>query len=75
MLFFTSSNVNDQFVDKKLIWKFYTTVKVLTTTKKIEFNNKKEFAKVTLNRNARTFVVHMASLNLAPVSIYPDKKS
>ena len=42
----------------------YTTAKALLTTKRVELINKKEFAKVVLDGNSKTFVFHVASFNL-----------
>ena len=72
MLFLTFSNANVQFIEKKLIWRFYTIAEVLLTTKQVKFINNKEFAKAVLDENSETFVVYVASLNIAP-RIYPDK--
>ena len=46
----------------------------LPTTKQVELIDKKEFAKVALNKNSKTFVVHIASLNLV-LKIRLDKKA
>ena len=40
----------------------------------MEFINNKEFAKVALDKNSETFVMHVAFLNLVP-RIYPDRKA
>ena len=72
MSFLTLSNVNVQFVEKEFTWRSYTTAKVLPTTKRVELINKKKFAKAVLDEKSETFVVYMASLNLAP-GIHPDK--
>ena len=74
MPFLTFSNADVQFVEKELTWRSYTTVKALSTTKRVELINKKEFAKAALDENSETFVVHVASLNLAPApGIHPDR--
>ena len=68
--FFTFSNANVQFVEKEeLIWRFYTNAKVLSISKWIKLINEKEFAKTALDKNSKTFVIHVAFLNLALVSI------
>ena len=72
MSFLTLSNADVQFVEKKLIWRSYTTAEALPTTKWVEFINKKEFAKAALDEKSETFIIHMASLNLA-ARIHPDK--
>ena len=72
MPFFSLSNTNVQFIEKELTWTFYTTAKALPTTKWVELINKKEFAKVALDKKSETFVIYIASLNLA-LGIYPDR--
>ena len=64
MLFPTLCNANVQFVEKKLIWRSYTSAKTLLTTKRMELINKKKFTKVALDKNSETFVVHVAFFNL-----------
>ena len=38
----------------------------LSITKTIELIDKREFAAVAIDKNAKTFVVHVASLSIAP---------
>ena len=75
MLFFTLSNENIQFAEKELTWRFYTTAEALSTTKRVKFINKKEFAKAALNKESETFMVHVAALEaqprLAEMTIHP----
>ena len=73
MPFLTLSNADIQFVEKKLTWRSYTTAKALLTIKWIELIDKKEFAKVALDENSETFVIHVTSLNLVP-KIHLDKE-
>ena len=72
MPFLTFSNANIQFVKKKLTWRSYTTVEALLTTKRIEFINKKKFAKAALDEKSEIFVIYVASFNLVP-GIHHDK--
>ena len=72
MPFLTLSNADVQFIEKELTWRSYITAEALPTTKRVKLINKKEFAKAALDKKSETFVVHMASLNLAP-QIHPDK--
>lgn len=65
MLFLTFLDADKQFEEKKLEWRSYTIAEVLPTIKKIELINKREFATVTLNKNAKTFVVHIVILSVA----------
>ena len=43
IVFFTFGNINIQFAKKKLIWRFYTTKKALSTTQQVELIDKKKF--------------------------------
>ena len=72
--FFIFSNAIVQFVEKELTWKSYTTAEALSTTKRVEFIYKKEFAKMTLDENSETFVVHIVFPNLIP-GIYQHKEA
>lgn len=76
MLFLMLSNANIQFIKKKLIWKSYTTTKVLPTTKYIDLINKKEFAKTVLGKNIKAFVVLVILFNFGKLImlIYLAKK-
>ena len=74
MPFLTLSNADVQFVEKELTWRSYTTAEALSTTKRVELINKKEFAKAALDKKSETFVVHVASLNLTP-GIHPDREA
>ena len=62
MSFLTLSNADIQFVEKELIWRSYTTAEALSTTKYVELIDKEEFAKVALDEESKTFVVHVAAL-------------
>lgn len=66
MIFLTFNNANIQFIEKKLIWRFYTTIKALPNTKQIDLTDKNEFAKVVLNKESKMFVMYVAALK-APV--------
>ena len=72
MPFLTLSNADVQFVEEELTWRSYTTAEALSTTKRVELINKKEFVKARLDEKSKTFVAHVASLNLAP-GIHPDR--
>ena len=74
LLFLIFSNTDVQFIENKLTGRSYTIVKALLITKRVELITKKKFAKVALDKNSETFVVHVASLNLVP-RIYPDREA
>ena len=60
--FLTFSNADIQFAKKKLIWRFYTTKEALPITWRVEFINKKEFARAVLDKESKTFVVYVTAL-------------
>lgn len=63
MLFLSFSNADVEFAKLgKLIWRSYTAAETLPTTSQVELNNKKEFAKTALDKNSKTFIVHIATL-------------
>ena len=51
MFFFKFSNINVLLDKKTLMWKIYTTNKVLSTTNQVQIINKKNFVLMTLNVN------------------------
>ncbi len=75
MPFLSLSNADVKFAELgKLIWRSYTAAKALLTTSRVELIDKREFAKVALDENSKTFVVHVAALELlTAMPIYPSK--
>lgn len=63
MFFFIFSKADILFVEKKLILRFYSTIKAISTIKRVEMINKKKFAKTVLDGNFETFVIYVTSLN------------
>ena len=53
---------------KKLTFRSYTTAEALSTIKRVELINKKEFAQVALDEVSKTFKVHIAALEASPGS-------
>ncbi len=64
MLFFFLNNTNFQFNIKDFIWKLYSTVEALSTINWIKFINKKVFAKAIIDKNLKTFVIYILSLEI-----------
>lgn len=62
IIFLNFSNTNVSFLEQKLTWNFYTATKALFTTKRVEVIGKKKFAKVVLDLNSETFIVHIVAL-------------
>ncbi len=73
MLFLALSNANFQLGAKELTWRTYIVAKTLPTTSRVELIDKREFAKVALDENLETFVVHVSALNVAEPMIYPSR--
>ena len=72
MPFLTLSNADIQFAEKEQIWRSYIAEKALPTTRRVEFIDKKEFAKAALDENIEAFMVHVSSLNLgSKMTIHP----
>ena len=60
MPFLKLSNADVLFGEGTLIWKFYTTNKVLPITEQVQLINLPEFVIAALDVNSKTFVVHVA---------------
>lgn len=73
MLFLAISNADFMFDTEKFTWRSYTITKALTTTNRMEFINKKEFAKAVLDKNSETFVLHILALEATENSIHPSQ--
>lgn len=71
MLFLFFNSAKFQFGIKKLIQGYYTTGKLLLTIKRIKHINKHEFDKISLNKNSETFVIHVTTLKVSEITIYP----
>lgn len=61
--FFTLNNANIQLTEKELTWKFSIIAKALPITKRMKLINKKNFTKTVLDKDSKTFLVHIAALN------------
>ena len=76
MPFLTFSNVDIHFGKIVLTWRSYTTKEALPTTRRVEFIDKKEFAKAVLDENIKAFVVHVSSLSLrSKMMIHPAQEA
>ena len=74
MLFFTLSNADIQFAEKELTWRTYTTEEALSTIRRVEIINQKEFAKAALDDNFQAFVLHVSSL-ISRMTIHPAREA
>ena len=59
MFFLIFSNADFKFSTEKLIWKSYITTEALSTISWVKLINKREFAKIALNKNSETFVIYV----------------
>ncbi len=71
IFFLTPSNTDFQFDAVKLTCRSYTAAEVLSPTSRVELIDKRKFAKVAMDENSETFVVHMSALDVAELLIYP----
>lgn len=72
MFFHFFNNVNLKFDTKKLIQRFYITLKALPTTKRVKIINKHKFILIILNKYFDTFVIYIAALEML-MAIYLNK--
>ncbi len=74
MPFLSLSNTDVKFAELgKLTWRLYTVADVLPTTSWVELIDKREFAKAALDKNSKTFFVHISALDVAEPSIHPSR--
>ena len=55
-------------LQKKLTWRSYTAAEALPATKRVKLIDKKKFAKAALDEESKTFVMHVAALEVLPRS-------
>ena len=76
MLFLTVSKADKRFAERELVWRTYTTTEALSTTRRVEIINKKEFAAAALNADNKTFMMHVAALaEPTTIPIYPSHQA
>ncbi len=64
MPFLALNNADFKFGAEQLILRSYTVAKILSITSWVKLINKREFAKTAIERNSKTFVVHVATLEI-----------
>ncbi len=70
------NNTDVDFQAQDWQWRFYTTGKVLPTTRWVEQIGKKEFAVAALNPKHEAFVVHVATLSVdSGDEMYPSRRA
>ncbi len=74
MAFLSFSNADVKFAElEKLTWRSYAATEALPTTSRVKLIDKRKFAKVAIDENFETFVVHMSALDVVELSIHPSK--
>lgn len=57
----SSSNINMKYIElKQLISRYYNTSKTLSNISQVKLINKKNFAKVVLDNNIKTFLIYIS---------------
>ena len=75
MFFLKISNGNMSFGEGTLMWKFYTTNKVLLTTKQVQIVDSKKFIIVALDIDNKTFVMHVAIKKQEEMPVHFEKQA
>lgn len=63
---FNFCDANIRFARVKCVRKSYTTGEVLPITKKVRLINKRKFAAIVINKNAKIFMVYVVALKILP---------
>ena len=75
MPFLKISNTDVAFGEEMLTWKSYTTNKALSTTKRVQLVDPKEFVIAALDTDSETFVVHVAIRERKEMVVNPGRKA
>ncbi len=71
MLFLFFNNIDVKFAKlEKLTWRLYIEAKALSTTCLLKHIDKREFTRVALDENSKTFVIRVTTLEAT--TIYPS---
>lgn len=72
ILFLSYTNADVEFAKQlgTLTWKLYIATEVLPITSRVEFIDKKEFAKIAMDVNPETFIVYFVALEAMSMSIH-----
>lgn len=80
ILFFTLSNANVKFLKQKILWQGYITAKTLYITCQVEVIDWKKFAATALDKEEKSFVIHLTFIfffnnyhKVQQVSFYTNK--
>lgn len=73
MLFLAFSNVDVEFIEqpRKYTWRRYTAIETLPPTYWEELIDKRKFAKVMIDKDSKSFLIHMSAIEIPMLWIYP----
>lgn len=63
MLFLSFTNIDNQIVEKELVWRTYIAIEALPTTRRVKRINKKDFTKAVLYKDVELFVINKCYYN------------
>ena len=75
MLFLKLSNVDVAFGEETFTWRSYTINKALSTTKRIQLVDLKEFVIAALDADSNPFVMYIAVREWEEIAMDPDRKA
>ena len=73
MLFLAFCKIEVDFAERELTWKAYIIAEALSTTKRVQIINSKEFAKAALDLDQEAFMVYVATL-FKSIEVHLDQK-
>lgn len=68
--FLALNNSNVMFGMKKLTQKFYTTIKVLSTTSRVELIDKKDLIKNLLDKSLEIFIMYILAVKIINIYLF-----
>ena len=75
MLLLKISNADVSFGQKTLMSKFYTIIKVLSSTKPVQLIDLKKFVIAALDVDSKTFIVHIAIRKQEKMPVHLNKRA
>ena len=75
MLFLKLSNTNVLFGEKTLMWRSYTTNKVLPISKQMQLIDQKKFVIMALDAGSKTFVMHVAIKEQKEMPVHSERQA
>ena len=70
MPFLSPNNADFQFSAREFNWRSYITAEFLSTAQQVELIDKHKFARIVLDENSETFVIHVTALNNLELALH-----